>query len=302
MFLYPKQETVNVGGAPCGGQAGTPCLLAGTLFHKKESILREGGGFDSEAARKLIDVQVEWAERTGVPSMVDVFAEDAEHITGRLDFVADAFAGPILADSSDWSVRRAAVEHAEQAGYLDRLVYNSINAGVTPEEVEFLKGSEVSSAIVLAFNPVDNTLKGRLDVLENGGGVVDKGLLEIAKECGIGKLLIDTAVTPVGDGGGSALRSIPAVKAKFGLPTGNGVHNALSSMKWVREQKLEGPLSGTVNSLARLLGADFLLYGPIENAPEVFPAVAVTEAILGDAGAGLGLKLGEDHPLRKLGC
>jgi tetrahydromethanopterin S-methyltransferase subunit H len=229
--------------------------------------------------------------------MLDLYAGSGRQMVERLSFAAEVFEGPILLDSTEFDARRAGVELAAENGFLDRIIYNSVNVGITPKEWEFLSESGVGSAIVLAFNPADNTLVGRLRVLDDGAGIAAKGLLDVARDCGIKRILLDTGVTPVGAGAGSALRAVPAFKAKYGLPTGNGIHNAVSSLKWDMGKVF---LSAEANALAAAFGADFLLYGPIEEAEGVFNAVAFVECLLGDASAELGLKIRKDHPFRKL--
>lgn len=297
MFVFPKQEQVNVGGVLVGGQVTVPCVLAGTIFYEREGILEDGGGFDKRGAESLLHRQSELSDETGLPCMVDVYAGDASEMRDRFSFVADVFDGPLLLDSTEFGVRRAGVEYASEVGLVDRVVYNSVNVGVTADEIGFLSESDVGSAIVLAFNPADNTLAGRLRVLDDGGGVADRGLLEIAGECGIPRVLLDTGVTPLGEGAGSSLRAVPAFKAKYRLPTGNSIHNAVSGLE---SDAGAGVLSACANAVAASFGADFLLYGPIEDAEVVFNAVAFAESLLGDAAAELGLRVKEDHPLGKL--
>jgi tetrahydromethanopterin S-methyltransferase subunit H len=49
------------------------------------------------------------------------------------------------------------------------------------------------------------------------------------------------------------------------------------------------------------MGANFLLYGPIENVKRVFPAVAMVDIMLGETAKDLGLSvLAESHPIKKL--
>jgi len=54
------------------------------------------------------------------------------------------------------------------------------------------------------------------------------------------------------------------------------------------------------NLCAGILGADFYLYGPIENAAMVFPAAAMVDIMKAESIEELGLKiLTEDHPRKK---
>jgi N5-methyltetrahydromethanopterin:coenzyme M methyltransferase subunit H len=71
-------------------------------------------------------------------------------------------------------------------------------------------------------------------------GAYEKGLLEVAEECGIEKFMMDTAVTPLGQGAGIAARTSFAEKAKWGYPVGSGIHNVPSAWDWLREYKKAG--------------------------------------------------------------
>jgi tetrahydromethanopterin S-methyltransferase subunit H len=54
------------------------------------------------------------------------------------------------------------------------------------------------------------------------------------------------------------------------------------------------------NLVAGILGADFYLYGPIENAPMIFPAAAMVDIFKAESAEELGLKvLTDDHPFKK---
>ncbi len=49
----------------------------------------------------------------------------------------------------------------------------------------------------------------------------EKGLLEVAEDCGITKFMMDTAVTPLGQGAGIAGSATFAEKSKWGYPVGS---------------------------------------------------------------------------------
>jgi tetrahydromethanopterin S-methyltransferase subunit H len=231
--------------------------------------------------------------------MLDVYADTPEFMCERIDFVSDVFGGPFSVDSTDALVRVAGLNHAEEVGLVDRLVYNSINVGTGVEELRVLAESSLSSAILLAFNPLSNTLEGKMRVLDEGGGLLGKGLLETAVDCGIKKPLVDTGITPLGEGASSAVRAIPCVKARYGLPAGCGVHNAVLAWRWPKkDEKLFADAAS--NALARIAGADFILYGPIERARNVFSTVAFAECVLGEVAEEFGLDVGSTHPSHRL--
>ena len=121
-----------------------------------------------------------------------------------------------------------------------------------------------NSSIVLAFNATDPSLKGKLDILQVGGSGQTKGMLQVAKECGITRPIIDVAAMPLGAGSGATIRSVPTIKGKLGLPVGGGFHNMASSWGWFRKFKKTQPDPKAIymptdigtNLVAQIAGAD----------------------------------------------
>jgi len=56
------------------------------------------------------------------------------------------------------------------------------------------------------------------------------------------------------------------------------------------------------NLVAQIAGSDYLLYGPIENVNQIFPAVAMVDIMLGETAKDLGVEIAdlENHPVTKL--
>jgi tetrahydromethanopterin S-methyltransferase subunit H len=78
-----------------------------------------------------------------------------------------------------------------------------------------------------------------------------------------------------------AFKTIFDVKNELGYPAGCGAHNAINTWRGLKAKMgLEAykPCSAVANALTLAAGADFVLYGPIEDAPFVFPAVAMVNA------------------------
>jgi len=129
------------------------------------------------------------------------------------------------------------------------------------------------------------------------------GLLEAAEKAGIRNLLVDTAVLDV-PSIGHAAKAIYLVKSEYGLPTGCGPSNAI--MTWKRVKKEYKPFayhaclagSAIINMMTY---ANFILYGPIGFAETVYPACAMTDAIIAYAARKLGTRPKvSNHPLFKI--
>ena len=310
MFVFEKEQQIHsIGNIRIGGGPGeVPTVLAGTIFYSGHKIVQdaEKGKFDKTKAEDLILKQDDMSRLTGNPCLVQIFSESTPAMKGYIDFVSDLTSSPFLIDSTDASVRLEGIRYAEEIGLLDCAIYNSINMSITPEEKEGLIEVSPESAIVLAFNPQDPSIAGKRAVLEKGVLTLEKGLLDISKEIGVTKPLVDTAITAMGAGAGSAVAFTFVSKTLYGLPTGCGIHNAPSSWPWLRKLKKQDREAFKTadiasNVIVQALGADFLLYGPIENAPRVFPSVAMADVFSAEsAEREFGIEPDDDHPFRKL--
>ena len=309
MFRFDKEQIVlDIAGTKIGGQPGEyPTVLAGTIFYGGHSIIEDekAGVFDKDKAEALIKTQEEMSDVTGNPHIVQTFGQTPEAIVKYLEFVGDITDAPFIIDSTSGEARIAGAEYASEVGLEDRAIYNSVNMAADESELEALKNTKLSASIVLGFNPMDPTVEGKIGIWEDGAGTIDKGLLEMAADCGIDKYLMDVAVTPLGQGAGVAVRTSFAVKSKWGYPVGSGIHNVPSAWDWLREYKKEHKEAWPVcdvgsNLIQQMAGGDFVLYGPIENARMAFPACAMADIFISEAAKDIGTEAVEDHPFFKL--
>jgi tetrahydromethanopterin S-methyltransferase subunit H len=309
MFRFQKeQEIVNVAGVKIGGQPGElPTALAGTIFYNNHKIVEDeaAGLFDRDAAETLVNVQETNSDETGNPHLIHIFGTTPESIRNYIDFIVNITDAPFLIDSPEAAVRMHALEYVTDIGLADKTVYNSINMSITDEEREALKQSDVDSSILLGFNAMDSSLQGRMALLENGGGIIECGLLEIAQKCGIANILIDPSIVPLGDGAGISLRMTLVAKAKWGYPVGSGIHNAPSAWNWLKAKRKDDPLIYRIcdigsTCLQQAAAGDFVLYGPIENAPYTFPLAAMGDIMMSEASADLDIEPSASHPINFL--
>jgi len=293
-----EQKVFDIGGVKVGGQPGQyPTALIGSIFfHGDKTVLDEKiGTFDKEAVEVSIKQAEEFSEKTGNPSIIDIVGAWPEALAKYIDFVADTTDSTFLVDGTTSEVRIAGVKRVKEAGLTDRVIYNTIMPGYKQEELDTLKKSEVKSAILLTFNPKMPTLSGRLEVLE--------GLLKAADQAGIEKPLVDTAILDMPDPG-PAGKTIFLVKKRYGLPAGCGAHNAID--RWHQRKKLDKMrycMSSAVAFTSIIaMGGNFLLYGPLGRAPQVFPTVALADAYVAysmrqEYGIGPAVK---NHPLTRI--
>ncbi|WP_342686181.1 MULTISPECIES: tetrahydromethanopterin S-methyltransferase subunit H [unclassified Methanoculleus] len=328
----------KIGGQP--GEYPT-VLGASIFYNKHEVVLDDHTGkIDKVKAEGLWNRCQELSDITGIPHFIQMIAEHAEAFDSYIDWfcsIDDKTA--FLMDSSEPKALAHACQYVTEAGVADRAIYNSINGSILPENIEALAKSDVNAAIVLAFNPGDPSVSGREKVLTEGGVAgQEMGMLEIAEKCGITRPILDTAATPLGLGSGGSYREILACKAIHGLPTGGAYHNMTVSWTWLKRWKgtkktpsqqlagLEGKdalieqlthhyLGGTdgmrqaawsapdigCNMVASTLGADLIMYGPIENVEAMITAQAYVDIVVLEAVRDLGIDTQVDtHPFFKL--
>lgn len=301
MFLFSQdQEVFEIDGTKIGGQPGEyPTVLIGSIFYDGHEIVNDSqkGIFDEEAARKQIKRLEDLSQKTGNPAMLDVVGENSDALKKFIDFIGEASDLPFLIDGTTSEVRSEAALHVGDIGLADRAVYNAITTECKSEEIEALKEASIESAILLCFNSKKPTVDGRLESLER--------ILEFASEANIENTLIDPSILDLPDPGPAA-RTIYRIKEEYGLPAGCGAHNAVDQWRDRLDEKMDSIIytlrSAVANSFPLVLGADFALYGPIDDSEEMFTACSLSDAYVAYAmrmeeGKGPDSK---DHPLYKI--
>ena len=290
-----KQAIFRIAGVDFGGQPGKRrTVMVGSIFYPRHSVVedRVEGKVKPGAVERLIGDMARASDETGCPTALMVFAETERCMRSHLEKVADAFKGPLFIDSPSAEVRIAGLVRAKEMGIHQRVIYNTINAGVAEKELQALRDNGVRSAVLLAFNPGDIQAKGKIYLLENGGGILPQGMVELAQSYGIDRPLLDMAVMASEQGAGSALRGIMIAKAKWGLPCGCAMHNAVESHPPLtklqgEDRKLFRYVDVAASTMPVMAGADYVMYGPIEFARRTFHAVAFADQLMAQAASEL---------------
>lgn len=273
-----EQEIFEVGNIKIGGQPGQlPTVMIGSIFYHGDKVVKDerAGTFDKQAAESLLNDEAEIAERTGMKRIVDVVGSFPDPLIKYVDFVAEHTDSPFLVDGTNLDVRLPAVKHVGEVGLADRVIYNSIIPDLKPkeraQEIDAIKDSGIKSAILLTFNPKNPSIDGRLGVMEE--------LLDVANKAGVDKPLVDTTTLDVPDPG-PVSKAIFKVKEEYGLPAGSGVHNAIEC--WHKKRPLDKTryLMSTAVAFTStiMMGADLILYGPIERALDMYNTCALADA------------------------
>ena len=321
MFKFEKEQQVfDFNGTKIGGQPGEyPRVMSPSIFYNKHEIVLNDhtGEIDKAKAEALWNRCQELTDITGNKFFLQILAEHGEAFESYFNwFDSIDSKTAFLMDSSAPEALVHATKYVTEVGLADRAIYNSINGSILPENIQALKESDVNSAIVLAFNPGEPTVAGREKVLTEGGVAgQEKGMLQIAEECGITRPILDSAATPLGLGAAGSMREILACKAIHGLPTGGAYHNMTVSWTWLKRWRKNvladgykgkdllfeqmahhhfGGMEGIrqtawssadvgCNIMAMTLGADLIMYGPIENMEGAATAAAFCDIVMAEA-------------------
>jgi tetrahydromethanopterin S-methyltransferase subunit H len=109
-------------------------------------------------------------------------------------------------------------------------------------------------SIVLADDPKDTTLEGKMKVIVEALALSEKG--------GITKPLIDTAIPAFAPDLGTAVRTIPIMKEKYGHPVGLGSGNVVTTMGWVKAnigKEFRFGCRTATNAIMQTMGANWLM-------------------------------------------
>jgi tetrahydromethanopterin S-methyltransferase subunit H len=296
--LQSEQKKITVGKVQIGGMLGeNPTVLIGSVFYHKQRSLdfqEETGEFNRNEAEKLVGTQEEFSEKTGLPCMLDVVLPSKKWISRLLDFITSITDTPMFIDAPSAEIRVAALDYAKQTGILENCVYNSLNPESKSNEFEKIKETSLKAAVLLAFNNKNMTVVGRIEAI--------KQLLPLATQSGIEKIFLDVCVLDVPTLG-SAFKATYYLKNELGYPTGCGAHNAIGTWKGLKTKmglQAVKPCSAVANALTIPAGADWILYGPIEDAPYAFPAVAMVDAAFAQLLMEKGKMPSRSHPIFKI--
>jgi len=294
-----NQNIYTVGKAKVGGQPGElPTFLIGSIFWLGQKMVQDAnkGIFDAKAAEDIINTMQAQSDITGVQFAFDIVGTTDIAFEKYIDFVAKHSDAPLMLDAMSPKTRMTAATIAKKMGLADRCLYNSVYKGVTDAELANLKESGVKMSIVLADDPKDTTMEGKMKVIQEALALAEKG--------GITKPLIDTAIPAFAPDMGTAVRTIPIMKEKYGHPVGLGSGNVVTTMGWVKANVAKEFRPGcrtATNSIMQVAGANWLMIGPAEQAEWIFPAVAITDTYIASAAGDLGTRpIDETHPIYKM--
>ncbi|MBP2134234.1 tetrahydromethanopterin S-methyltransferase subunit H [Methanomicrobium sp. W14] len=271
MFRFKADQKIyEIAGVKVGGQPGeVPTMLVGSMFYQRHKIVSDekAGIFDKDAAEGLVKKQEELGDITKNAPVVDIIGSNPNAIIKYVDFIADLNDKPFFVDSASADVKIAAIKHAKEVGLEKRVIYNSVSIETKENELTALKECDIDAGILLTYTKDLMRSSAREKKVEE--------LMPKMLDAGVDKILVDTFVMDVPCLTPSSKATIE-IKNHKGLPCGTAAHNAVSTWKGLKGMLgKEGVKAAdlTANLLPVTAGADYVLYGPIENCGNVFPAV-----------------------------
>jgi len=294
------QRTFEVGRMKIGGQPGlTPTVLIGSIFYAKDKLVQDPkkGVVQRSQVEEAIEQLSKISEATGLPSMLDVVGATPDAMKQYISLLSDITEMPLLIDGSGSNeVNLAGIKRASELGIMERVVLNSIVPETDSSILEEMHGLGLKNAVVLAFDSGSMaSSKKRLGIAEE--------LLNRSLTIGIQNIMIDTGVVDMLTLG-IACKALRDTKDKLGFPVGCGAHNAVNTWvglvpKFGREAR-DVALAGS-SLMPVVLGADFVLYGPIRHAPIVFPSIAMIDTALSGVFLEEGIRPDRQHPRFRIG-
>jgi tetrahydromethanopterin S-methyltransferase subunit H len=289
MFRFEKEQKIfEIGKVKIGGQPGElPTVLTGSIFYGGHKLVTDEkkGIFDAKASEDMINKIASLSDMTSNPHILDIVGSTEEAFRKYIDFVAKLTDSPFQIDSISAVARMGAAKYIAEVGLQDRAIYNSVFKATPQKELDVIKESKIKASIVLIDNPQDNSTNGKMEALE-------PTLLK-AEQAGIEKPLIDTAIEAYGADMGPGMRAIPLIKERYGYPVGVGTGNITETCGWTKgnfPKPIRRACDASMNAVMVTLGANWLMYGPVEVAEYIFPVIAVTDTQILTMTAELGTK------------
>ena len=293
-----KQKSYEIGGTVIGGEPGlTPTVMVGSMFYKGDKTVenRAEGLFREDEAEGVLRKAEEMSDSTGLPSMVDLIAENAAAAARYLGFVVDATDMPIFLDVVSEDGLMESLQYASDHGMMERIIVNSLNPHSGERLYEKIRETGCTSSVLL-LHSAEYMLTSNKDALV-------EMMVPRAEAAGVRNMLMDTAVIDI-PSLGLATEAIHRIKDKYGYPCGCGAHNAVASWKRLKKKYSKDAVTvaiGVVNALPVAVGADFVIYGPLKNAETVYPAVAMIDAAYSQQMIERRIRPSRDHPRFRIG-
>jgi tetrahydromethanopterin S-methyltransferase subunit H len=301
MFEFAvDQVTLNIGGVRIGGKPGTvPTVLIPSIFYAKDHLVTnvEAGEINRQGTESILIALAELSTKTGIPTMLDVVATTDKAMEKYLRYLVDKTEFPLLIDGSDsLEVNTAGIKAAEEGGFIDRVIINSLTPDTKDELYRVIEQYRLENALLLTFDA--QSMASSIKRVE-----IAYSLIQKAQKSGVKHIMIDTGVIDLPTLG-IACKTQYLLKSKYGYPVGCGAHNAINTWaglvpKFGKEAKK--PAMVGANLMPVVVGADFVLMGPAKDASLVYPSIAMIDVALSGILIEERIKPDKPHPRYLIG-
>lgn len=275
-----EQKESSIGGRKIGGQpANNPPLMIGNMFWPGDKIVRSRKGkvdFDRDAATAQIRRLEELEKTTGLPSLVDMVANTGDEMKQYIDFFVEATEKsgmPFSSDAYMTKVKQPAAEHVASLGQMDRYLYNSLSfwEKEIEKEIETIAKLGVKHVVLGLWDAQDDFSTGRLKCLDEMWKLLEPYNFESIL-CDMSVMHLPTSMI--------CNNAMDLVKDKYGFPVGSGPANGV--YMWMKQAEALGGKDAfkgvdVATEAVSSLGADWLMYGPVDAMDRIFPGVAIAQ-------------------------
>jgi len=126
LFDYSvEQKTYEISGVKIGGDPGLiPTCMVGSMFYNGDLLVENPveGVFNRENAESQLNIAEEMTDKTGLPTIVDLVAENSLAASKYLDFIIDGSEIPIFLDVVSDNAQAEALQYASDQGALERII------------------------------------------------------------------------------------------------------------------------------------------------------------------------------------
>jgi tetrahydromethanopterin S-methyltransferase subunit H len=285
----------RIGDYCIGGVLGEcPTWLVGSIFYLGDKLL-SSSGIDKTVARQKIEEALSQCDKYGLVLALDVIFPSENLIEEILSFIGE-FSIPVFLDSPDPGIRARTYLKASELGLTKYSIANGLFVDSPPEEVEALRESGIESAVLMAFDPKDPYTS----IEPAARMTIVRKLLEGVKGLGVRNIMVDTVVLDPSSIYLSG-EAVYMVKTELKLPVGSAPANALGNVtkEKVGVEAMVGVHGGSAAFL-RMMGADYIMYGPISRVKYVAPVVSTIDSLLGYGLRRTGVRIEGKHPYKTL--
>lgn len=287
-----------VGRYKVGGLRGeSPTWIIATVFYQGDKcLLNPRGDFDKNTLSAKMQEALSYTSEYKLVLGVDVVIPSVEAAPEILSFLGE-FNIPIFIGSPSPETRAKSYLVANELGLREYAIANGLCINSPPEELEALRESRLKKAVVMVFDPRDPY---KYVQPENRIALLEEKLVPLARSADVEVFFSDFVVLDPGSIAicGEVLRLF---KSKYREPAGCAPANALGSVSksTVSIDELYGIHGGSAAYL-RMMGADFVMIGPLSRVKYVAPILAMVDGLLGYALRRQGVRLPEEHPIKGL--